>query len=60
MKASQGNQPPFGALPESIGIRQCSYNLFSLLGVQPALGRFFMATRDGWTDETVVPGEENG
>ena len=24
------------------------------------LGRFFMATRDGWTDETVVPGEENG
>jgi len=25
------------ALPESIGIRQCSYNLFSLLGVQPAL-----------------------
>jgi predicted permease len=35
-----------GALPESIGIRQCSYNLFSLLGVQPALGRFFTEEDD--------------
>jgi predicted permease len=35
-----------GALPESIGIRQCSYNLFSLLGVQPALGRFFVEEDD--------------
>jgi predicted permease len=34
------------ALPESIGIRQCSYNLFSLLGVQPALGRFFSEEDD--------------
>jgi putative ABC transport system permease protein len=30
-----------GALPESIGIRQCSYNLFAILGVRPAAGRFF-------------------
>ncbi|MGC2853291.1 MAG: ABC transporter permease [Candidatus Acidiferrum sp.] len=35
-----------GALPESIGIRQCSYNLFSLLGVRPALGRFFTEEDD--------------
>lgn len=35
-----------GALPESIGIRQCSYNLFPLLGVQPALGRFFAEDDD--------------
>lgn len=35
-----------GALPESIGIRQCSYNLFPLLGVQPALGRFFAEQDD--------------
>jgi len=35
-----------GALPESIGIRQCSYNLFLLLGVQPARGRFFTQEDD--------------
>jgi predicted permease len=45
-----------GALPESIGIRQCSYNLFSLLGVQPALGRFFAEEDDrhGATPTTVL------
>jgi predicted permease len=45
-----------GALPESIGIRQCSYNLFSLLGVQPALGRFFTEEDDrhGATPTTVL------
>lgn len=35
-----------GALPESIVIRQCSYNLFSILGVKPALGRFFAEQDD--------------
>ncbi|HTZ49752.1 MAG TPA: ABC transporter permease [Verrucomicrobiae bacterium] len=35
-----------GALPESIGIRQCSYSLFALLGVQPAQGRFFTEQDD--------------
>ena len=45
-----------GPLPESIGIRQCSYDLFSLLGVQPALGRFFTAEDDrhGATPTTVL------
>jgi predicted permease len=35
-----------GSLPESIGTRQCSYNLFEILGVQPALGRFFSEADD--------------
>jgi predicted permease len=35
-----------GSLPESITIRQCSYNLFSILGVQPAWGRFFAEDED--------------
>jgi predicted permease len=35
-----------GSLPESIGTRQCSFNLFSILGVQPALGRFFIEDDD--------------
>ena len=45
-----------GTLPESIGIRQCSYNLFSLLEVQPALGRFFTEEDDrhGATPTTVL------
>lgn len=45
-----------GSLPESIGIRQCSYNLFSLLGVQPTLGRFFTEADDrhGATPTTVL------
>ncbi len=35
-----------GSLPESIGTRQCSFNLFSILGVQPAMGRFFTEEDD--------------
>jgi predicted permease len=35
-----------GSLPESVSIRQCSYNLFSILGVQPALGRSFAQEDD--------------
>jgi len=35
-----------GSLPESIGTRQCSFNLFSILGVQPILGRLFAEEDD--------------
>ncbi len=35
-----------GSLPESIGTRQCSFNLFSILDVQPAMGRFFTEEDD--------------
>jgi predicted permease len=35
-----------GSLPESIRTMQCSYNLFSMLGVQPAVGRFFVEADD--------------
>jgi len=35
-----------GSLPEAIGTRQCSFNLFSLLGVQPEMGRFFVEEDD--------------
>ena len=35
-----------GALPEMIGTRQCSHTLFPILGVQPALGRFFSEEDD--------------
>jgi predicted permease len=35
-----------GALPESVGTRQCSFNLFSMLGVQPLAGRFFAEGED--------------
>jgi putative ABC transport system permease protein len=35
-----------GSLPESIGTRQCSYNLFSMLGVQPLYGRLFTEEDD--------------
>lgn len=35
-----------GSLPESIGTRQCSFNLFSILGVQPVIGRFFLEEDD--------------
>jgi predicted permease len=35
-----------GPLPESIGTRQCSYNLFSMLGVQPLYGRLFTEQDD--------------
>jgi predicted permease len=33
-------------LPEAIGTRFCSYNLFSVLGVQPIYGRLFSAEDD--------------
>ncbi len=39
--AAAGNQ-----LPEVVQARTASWNMFSLLGVQPALGRFFIATED--------------
>jgi len=35
-----------GALPEALGTRLCSYNLFSMLGVQPFYGRLFSAADD--------------
>jgi putative ABC transport system permease protein len=35
-----------GALPEAIHTRFCSYNLFSILGVQPVRGRLFSAEDD--------------
>jgi predicted permease len=35
-----------GSLPESIGTRQCSFNLMTILGVQPAMGRFFTEEDD--------------
>ena len=35
-----------GSLPESIGTRQYSYNLFSMLGVQPLYGRLFTEEDD--------------
>ena len=39
--AAAGNQ-----LPEVVQARTASWNMFSLLGVQPALGRFFTAAED--------------
>jgi predicted permease len=35
-----------GSLPEAIGTRYCSYNLFPMLGVQPIHGRSFAAEDD--------------
>jgi predicted permease len=35
-----------GQLPEKIRYAECSWNLFSMLGVQPALGRFFLQSED--------------
>jgi len=35
-----------GPLPEAIGTRFCSYNLFSMLGVQPIYGRSFSPEDD--------------
>ena len=45
-----------GPLPESIGTRQCSYNLFSMLGVQPLYGRLFTEQDDrmGGAAATVI------
>lgn len=35
-----------GSLPESIGTRLCSYDLFAMLGVQPIYGRSFLPEDD--------------
>ena len=35
-----------GQLPEVVDAHMASWNLFSMLGVQPALGRFFLASDD--------------
>ena len=35
-----------GSLPEAIGTRWCSHNLFSILGVQPIYGRLFSPEDD--------------
>jgi predicted permease len=35
-----------GSLPEAIGTRLCSYNVFAMLGVQPIHGRLFAAEDD--------------
>lgn len=35
-----------GALPEAIGTRECSFNLFSILGVEPVAGRLFSEEDD--------------
>lgn len=35
-----------GSLPEAIGTRLCSFNLFSMLSVQPIRGRWFSAEDD--------------
>ena len=35
-----------GSLPEKIHYAECSWNLFSLLGVKPALGRLFVEADD--------------
>jgi predicted permease len=35
-----------GQLPEKIRYAECSWNLFSMLGVSPALGRFFLEAED--------------
>ena len=44
-----------GSLPESIGTRECSFNLFSMLGVEPVAGRFFSEEDDrAGADGTVV------
>ena len=35
-----------GQLPEKIRYAECSWNLFPMLGIQPALGRFFLQAED--------------
>jgi hypothetical protein len=35
-----------GQLPENIRYAQCSWNLFSMLGIEPELGRFFAKDED--------------
>ncbi len=37
---------PGGQLPETVHASQCSWNLFSILGVKPAMGRGFTAADD--------------
>jgi len=43
-----------GKLPEKIEAGMCSWNLFSLLGVNPALGRIFGPSDDSPTSEATV------
>jgi putative ABC transport system permease protein len=43
-----------GGLPENLTASICSYNLFSTLGVQPAMGRAFLADDDRPDAERVV------
>ncbi|HEY3707394.1 MAG TPA: ABC transporter permease [Terracidiphilus sp.] len=43
-----------GKLPERIDASMCSWNLFSILGVQPALGRAFTASDDQHSAQATV------
>ena len=43
-----------GKLPERIDAAMCSWNLFSILGVQPALGRTFTASDDQHSAQATV------
>ncbi len=43
-----------GELPEVIHASAGTWNFFSLLGVQPALGRTFIEAEDRWGGDTVV------
>jgi putative ABC transport system permease protein len=43
-----------GKLPERIDAAMCSWNLFSILGVQPALGRTFAASDDQHSAQATV------
>jgi predicted permease len=52
--ASPSLWPDDGGLPETIDGAICSYNLFSTLGVQPALGRAFTAEEDKFGGQRVV------
>jgi predicted permease len=46
--------PSDGGLPENLTGAACAYNLFSTLGVQPAMGRVFHADEDQLNGERVV------
>jgi putative ABC transport system permease protein len=46
--------PSDGGLPENLAGTMCTYNLFSTLGVAPAMGRAFVSDDDGPGAEQVV------